>query len=397
MRDETSPAEGQAPIAQRLRTTLTRWISALGSVFRTLGNKDTIPYCALFPVSIGFSLSPQFSVSNYAGLLFCHIIRSGPTGGQLLTYWVDELHFRAHGDTLQSQLSIAGPFLTGPAVDLRPSKAWWKRYPVGTTILAIAALLGALSGILYTVLLFVSSPDVVISYFEPGILNTLENRPLVIPVSVTSEIRFSPVKVALLRPSLRSHSPEATELLNIDPATFEAATIPNLGPGQSVPIKIYAIAPQLPTGQVSPKSYTLAVEATAKAGIFRFSKLAKTGDRELRVWTATLKPVITRVNSLASNTCQVDATLYLPKQYPQGLQSEITVTGSPVQITDLNIAPTKDHKTDIDDKRTTAKITFSTPPLEQFQEYHYTVYLELSEATTEALCRDLSNRMEAKF
>jgi hypothetical protein len=331
-------------------------------------------------------------------LLFCHVVRD-TAETKLVTYWIDQLHFQAQGLSLQASQQLKDPCLKGAAIELQPRRAWWRRHSISNPVLVTAALIGALSVIENLYGQWFTPPDVVISYSELGALDCLANGPVVVPMNVSSRIQSRSANIVFLKPTLQSDSSPTPQELNVDVNAFEATSLPTLGPGQSVQIKIFAIAPTLDDSQVSPTSYKLSVEAIADAGKFTFSKKITAGNREFRVWPTGLKTPVTRVASYADNTCRFDSSLYLSKTHPQGLHAEITATGLPGQIKDMNVwwpSPPEFEKPP-DPTGTTMKIKFITPAFEQFQVFRYQVYLDLSQPANNEVCTNWSSKVIATF
>src|ERR1700680_1189181 len=111
--------------------------------------ESSIPYCVVFSQSIKFSFPPDFSISEYRGLLSCQAAKD--TLGskvKIIVYWRDEDHFRAHGGRLNDKLVLGAPDSAGPVIDVRQQReSFLKRHSLAAEVIGIAALFGALSGI----------------------------------------------------------------------------------------------------------------------------------------------------------------------------------------------------------------------------------------------------------
>lgn len=393
----TQATVGKSSVWKQLFASLAHGSSALRIAFRNLSTKDTIPYCASFPVRSGFSLPTKFSLSTYPGLLFCYLTRTA-ADEKLVTYWIDEEHFRAYSSAIQLLCSSESPILTGAVVDVRSHRTLSLRSKILAIAAAIAASFGALSAIRdYYGELF-SSPDVAITYSEPGVLNSIESGSIPVSLNVTNEVRYSS-KIEWSEAVMRPSSPQTGATLRVDPDILRAATIPNLAPGASTTIKIYITAPQLPESQRLPKTYILSIKARAKAGVWWFSKVVPAADKELRVWPETLgKPVTTEVSVNSTHSCRFGITLYLAKS-SMGLHAEITAIGTPKQLRYIWVQPMQPEQS----KPITSpdlrvmKFKFTTPPLEQFKEYNCKIYLELLQPSSEAVCSELSKSLDVSF
>ncbi len=381
-------------LAKTLAVWFKRRTTALGVALASLGEIVVgIPCACVFSLPSGFAYPDQFSISKYAGLVFCHVVRSA-NGDTLILYWSDEAHLGLYLDALVQDLNIkVKPQAVGSAIELRPRSSWWKRYSLAGKIVAVAALFGAFSAIQSSVAVWVSAPRASISYAETGRLDAVEGSDIVVPVTVTSEVRFAPLQVTFDPPTIRSRSGNALQTLKVDAASLP----PNLNPGQSIQVKIYGTAPKLDSGQTSSVGYDISVSASVKAGILRSSNNADAGKRELRVWPATLRKRAIAFARRYGNSCQFEDTLYLSRPYRRGLLGEIVAAGPPGEVSDLNTTALFDSR-DHDALRTTIKVKFHTPPFEAaFQEYKYQVYLDLSAPPSDETCRAWSGKLDTRF
>lgn len=381
-------------LAKALAAWFKRRTTDLGVALASLGEIIVgIPCACVFSLPSGFAYPDQFSISKYAGLVFCHVVRAA-NGDTLILYWSDETHLRLYLDALAQDLNIKEkPQAVGPVIELRPRSSWWKRYSLAGKIVAVAALFGAFSAIQSYIAVWVSVPRASISYSETGRLDAVEGGYIVVPVAVTSEVRFAPLQVTFDPPKIQSRSGNALQTLKVDAASLP----PNLNPGQSIQVKIYGTAPKLDSGQTSPVDYDISVSAIVKAGILRSSNHADAGKRELRVWPATLRKRAIAFSKRYRNTCQFEDTLYLSRPYRAGLQGEIVAAGSPGEVSDLNTtAP--DNSTTHDARQTVVKVTFKTPPFgTAFQEYNYQVFLDLSAPPSDETCLAWARKLDTSF
>ncbi len=212
---------------------------------------DTLPYLAIFGVTKGFSLPESFSQTKYSGLLCCHVTRSS-CESKLLTYWRDREYFDASTDSVQQQLSLNVPETTGYVTDVRrPTENLWKRLKLGTMLLSLAAIFGALSALQDYFGRIFASPEVVLAQADTGKLEVVEGLPFGVTFNVVSEVRSAPSKVAL---SATIQSQTGTVVSNLAVAP---SVIANLGAGQSAAIKITGIAPNHSRASGAPDVYRI--------------------------------------------------------------------------------------------------------------------------------------------
>jgi len=380
--------------AKILAIWLKRRAAALGVALASLGEVvGGVPFVCVFLLPSGFSFPDPFATSKYAGLMFCHVARSS-ANDTLILYWSDETHCRLYLDALTLDLSIkVKPQAVGSAIELRPRTGWWKRYSLASKIVALAALFGAFSAIQAYVAVWVSSPHASISYSDAGKLDAVEGSNIVVPVTVTSNVRFSPLEVTFDTPTVKSRSGAAPEALTVDAASLQS----HLNPGQSIQAKIYGTAPKLAASDASPVTYDISVSASAKAGALRYRGRLDAGMKELLVWPAGFRRRGFAFTKRYGNSCQFEDIVYLSRPYRRGLRGELDAQGEAGEVADLNTNALFDS-TDRDKPHTTIKVKFHTPGFETaFQKYVYQVYLDLSAPPTEETCRAWSGRLDIGF
>lgn len=361
-----------------------------------LGEDDPrIPHFSVFSAREGFSFPKDFSVSDFKGLLFCHVSKEG-TSEKVIAYWVDEQHYKAHSDIFKRKLSIYGPDLAGATIETRrPHDPFWRRYKVGTWILAMAALLGALSALRdYSAVLF-AAPDVVLTQPDSGRLDIVEGTAFAASVSASSEVRITPSKVSFASALVKPRIQGSAFGLRIEP------DVVRLPAGQTITVRMFGTAPEHSKGQGAPDVYDLEIKADAITGIFRHRPIHTT--RELWVWTAKDRIGMARWQASTSGKqeCKLVGTLYSAAARPQGIPVEIRLSNKLGEVTAVYVwapsAPIGPPLTVNDEGITTRKFEFQTAPLEGFSQYQLQVMLQMSEPVTSEVCSRQAGNVKVSF
>jgi hypothetical protein len=384
---------GQAANAppEKQRNLLVRLIKILNK------NTNAIPYSSVTSADPGLSFPDGFLVSDYKGLLSCHIVK-GEGKDQLVNYWIDEDHYKASGDILRNKLklSLPSPPYSGKVIEVKcPRGSLWKRYPIGTTILTIAAVFGALSAIRdYFGVLF-AAPQVELSYSALGKLDVIENTQISVPLTAVSEVRFAPTQISIDSVALQPTNEGQSVSLGADPQV-----LPSLVPGQSQSIKIEGTAPKVTDPQRSgnygsPKIYDLSVKATANAGIFRFARHTPVAALTVWVWPLTPKTAIVSMPNRTSNACEMDGNVYISEPGPSGTTAKVEVvltnrTREPVPTMIVSPPPGVDSPSVLTPSGSNRmqKAEFRIPAPGRFQTYPYKVFLEFPKKVTDHDCQE---------
>lgn len=359
-------------------------------------DESPIPYSATFEVPSGFSFSNTFLVSDFRGLLFCNIVRANPDE-RLISYWIDEDHFKIFSGKFQFHLGLTSPVFQGPAVEVkRKERPWWKpreHFSSREWILAVFASIGALLGLRdYAAVLF-AAPDVILSYSDAGHTNAVVGEEFTVPIAVSSEVRFAPATVVFRSASIQPHLGGTSA-----PLTFDFSVLPNLPAGQFQTVKVSGFAPQQSTTHVTPDVYDLTLTADAKAGILRWKHQLHAPKRELWVWPASSAGPPPSVATAAATACELQGIIYVPKAYPQGLLATFILNAPRRDV--IRMFVTASSNSDAKSLRTdkgpdsTLKTEFRTPPLDKFQQYRYKVTIYLTKLVEKKDCEILSSNLK---
>ena len=367
----------------------------LADMRKAFKKKDAqIPYFAVFTKSATISFPPDFSAASFPGLLFCHIVR-GSTSDQVITYWRDEEHFKAHSPAFLSGVGLTGQSGCGLVVDLKQqSVSVWERLSLKEWVLGIFALAGAILGIRDYLAVLIAAPDVTISYPDFGRLDVVEGAQISVPVTVWSQVRFASAKVSFSLASMQLGI--TSKQLNLD-----AAVLPNLASGQSTSVKITGTAPGHTETQESPDVYILSIEAKAKAGVLWPSGQIHAPSREVWVWRAAPSAPHPTVVRAVGQVCESKGLVYVSKPSVSGLDAEFVLNSPRDVITEMSVTAAANSSQRISQAETasttTRKIAFRTPPFDKFQEYHYNLILYSSKAVARSDCETWVGALEVNL
>jgi hypothetical protein len=361
-----------------------------------LGEDQNIPHLSVFTASTAFSFPKDFSVSDYSGLLFCHVSKDGPVE-KLVAYWADEQHFAAHVEIFKSKLSLHGPYLAGAIIEVHRSRPrFWSRHKLGTWILALAAFVGALSALRDYSAVLLAAPDVVLTQPDAGRLDIVEGTGLAALVSASSEVRTTPSKISFVSAKAKARTGGSVFQLRIEP------DVVRLPAGQTITVKMFGTAPEHSKGQGAPDVYELEVNAQADTGIFRRVRPIDTS-REVWVWAAKDQIGMSRwqASNSAKQECKFVGTLYSAAARPQGIPVEIRLSSMLGMVTAVYVwAPSASIGLPLtvnDEGVTTRKFEFQTAQLENFSQYQLQVTLQMTESVTKEVCERQAANVKVSF
>jgi hypothetical protein len=308
-------------------------------------------------------------------------------------YWIDEAHHDAFIAGVKKDLSMDAPLYSGAVIEIIcPRAPLWRRYPLGSYILAVAAVFGALSAIQdYFGVLF-DAPGVEISYSSAGRLDVIENAQISVPLQVTSDVRLAKTQVKFGTVTLRQTSGASAGLAQAPEVNPQV--IPSLGPGQEQPITIIGKAPKLATSKEL-ATYELSFAARADAGRFRFAQNISVAPRTIWVWP--LNPYTSLQNAARHppTVCEMDGHIYTSAPAPPGtaIKLEVIMTNrGSSQGPDMVVSPPPGVDQPVTvvpfGSKGLEKAEFRIPAVGNFQTYSYGVFLEFHRQVTDGECKD---------
>jgi|SRR5580692_574785 hypothetical protein len=373
----------------------------LARIIRSFAKSGSaVPYSSVYECAKGFLFQPAFSVSDFPGLLFCHIVKDS-LADKVVTYWIDRDHFEAYGEAFRQRTSLSGLVdLAGAVIGTKYRQTpWWKfwealdHYSAKEWILAIFAVMGAFLGIRDYLAVLIATPDVAISYPDNGRLDVVEGAQFAVPVTVESEVRFAPVEIEFTSAVIQASAGQ------VHPLSLDQSVLPNLGSGQSQSIKVTGGAPTHIQGARSPDVYSFSIGANAKAGILRRQKHVDGPRREVWVWPSNTVWPPPAVSQAVNKMCELDGVVYVSKPHPRGLLAGFSVAAPRDEITQISVTAAYNSTPTLfradTGATTTQKLEFQTPPFDKFfQEYRYKIFLYSSGAVTSASCANLSKGLD---
>jgi len=385
-----------AVLPGRLRRALQRAVQAVTK------SGEPIAYTSVFSVAAAFSFPATFSSKEFPGLLFCHIVRAA-SGDKVVACWRDQGHFLAYLGSFQSKAGVAGPpEFEGPTVEVKyPETPWWNiwkklgEYRPKELLIGLLAVVGALLGLRdYFAVLF-ARPDVHISYTDDGPLNVVEGAQFSVPLSVTSQVRFTPAYVTFAQPQMRLSGGQAI------PVAISREILPNLATGVTDTVNLSGTAPAFSRHQMSPDDYQLSVMGHARAGLVRPIGNLEIPNHEVRVWPASPLVVPIKLARAAGTICSFDGEAYISKPQVQGLDAEFLVEAPITELEGINVtAPATtaaiSYGTD-DPPMRTKKFEFRTIPIDKFEKYTYKIFLYAPSSVTPSSCEGLAPNIKVHF
>jgi len=385
-----------ADLPRKLRRGLLRAVKAITK------SGEPVAFSAVFSVASGFSFPATFSVIEFPGLLFCHIVRI-TSGDKVVTCWRDEGHLRAYLEAFQTKSGVSStPDFVGPAVEAKyPETPWWKVWTKLAEsspkewIVGLLAILGAFLGVRDYLAVFLATPEVAISYTDDAHIDTVEGAQFIVPLAVRSEVRFAPAYVTFVRQEIQAPG-GATK-----PVVLSREILPNLAAGVSESVNISGTAPKFSGKRRAPDIYEFSIKAQARAGLLRGTKNLDAPAHELWVWPSAPLVAPPTVVEAAGNICRLDGLAYISKPKPQGLDAEFIAAAPTGELDRMNVSAAANSvprflQTDSPPTRT-IKVEFRTPPFDKFQEYSYHILLYAPGAVTKASCEKLAPGVEVYF
>jgi hypothetical protein len=359
-------------------------------------SEGPVPYSAVFTISSPFSVPSPFSISDFPGLLVCHVVKGTPHD-RVMTYWLDEPHFRAYMDSFMRTIGVTNLSYTGAAVEIKLRKdpwwRFWRRISAKELVIAIFAFTGAVLGIRdYSAVLF-AAPDVTLSYSGMERIDSVEGSQITVPVTVRSEVRFAPAFVKFTSAAILPRSGTREAKLLID-----TSSLPSLVTGEFKSINLAVQAPAHDNDSKLPDIYDLEVTAETKAGILRWRK-SISAKREFWVWPAQPSGPLPRVSHVAGPVCELTGIVYIAKPYPKGLAAQFALVAMGRTLPDMSVTADRDAASS---ERTffttsTRKIEFQTPPIEKFYPYPYRISLISAQPVTSIQCEGWSRGLKVSL
>jgi hypothetical protein len=382
-----------AALTGKFRRALVRAVQAISK------SGEPVAHSAVFPVASGFSFPTAFTVKEFPGLLFCHIVRVS-SGDRVVTCWRDEPHFRAYFGVFQTKAGVpAAPDFDGPSIDIKYRETpWWKlwaklgEYSPKEWIIGLLAIVGAVLGLRDYFAVFFASPEISMSYTDDAHTSVVEGAQFVVPLTVRSEVRFVPSYVSFVRHQLQSPSSPAR------PLTVSRIILPNLAAGVSETVNLSGIAPGFSRKQSAPDVYHISARAQGKAGLARSKMPFDSPDHDLWVWPSTPLVSPPKEAEAAGQICRFSGKAYISKPEPQGLQAEFIAQGPVAELDHMNVTAATNSTQQSFEAHTpstrTLKVEFRTPPFEKFEEYHYDILLYSAGTVTKTSCEKLISGIE---
>jgi hypothetical protein len=354
------------------------------------GNEAPVPYSAIFVATPPFYFPSTFSTSDFPGLLLCHVVKG--SDDRVVTYWLDESHFRAYGEAFTRAVGLSAAQYSGVAVEIKqPRHPWWmfwRRISAKELVLGVFAFVGAILGLRDYSAELLARPEVTMSFPAVAHIDTAAGSESTVPVTIRSEMQYSKLFVKSMSTHIQPESAGKMELL------LDASRITNLAPGELKTFNLVIKAPPHSDPNMPPDVFTVAVDAYVKAGKLRFwNEPPKSGQQKLWVWAAVPTGPPPTISRAVGRLCELTGTVYVAKPYPKGLVGEAKlVDASGAALPEMSIHAARDDasKDQLFSNSGTQEVEFRTPPIEKFTSYPYTVSLISSQPLGSGQCENWS-------
>ena len=242
-------------------------MSAIGKAIALLATSSEadVPSAVLYDVAPDFEF-PEFTTSDYAGLLSVSLIR-GNGESRIFVCWKTGSAAATRGPTFDKRLGLNAPVWRGPIAAVSVAKSPLIKRATELVVL-LAAAVGVLSAVRdYFPDLF-SKPEVVIRPADSNPVNIVERGVLATQMGAYNEARYGKAYLGLSPPQLKADCKTGKPLstLNIDPEK-----IGQIAAGNSARFAVSGLVPELPNN-IPPKQLRVCVSGTADAGWLRTSE-----------------------------------------------------------------------------------------------------------------------------
>jgi hypothetical protein len=270
----------------------------------------SIPVAAEWKVSADYILPKDFSVSAFAGLIQCQVLRSSHP--RLLTFWKSGDHLRTQSPAFSKAVGVADRIWDGEIADVRQTRASYLPTSLFDGLVKASAIIGAATVVYqaYSRLLAPAEVSVEIAAIQP--LDASPNSSIRIPLSITNHSTSADARVELsdFRASV------ADSGIDYGPRLFP------LDPGERTDATLTAH-----TGKAG--DIRVVLNARATSGWWRRQQVTPV-TVDLKIWPAQQRTDFYAVESeCASERCVMRSDLLIGQNEPTGLDCWARVVGVP--------------------------------------------------------------------
>lgn len=356
---------------------LNRRIAAIVKlVARKLQAVNAVPYCYVYSLPSGFLPPTDFKSGAYPGLLAWHLVNE-PSAPKLISYWQDKSSYDYTHSRFEGAVGIAQHVegWGGAAGDLHAKEPGWWPVSVNEVLLAVAALIGAVTVVWNTaagiVETWLASPKTEISFAVPRV-DVSQGDQIKVQVNARNATAFVPVRLVA---TAQLTANDARQPVSLTPSEFQS-----VAPDAPVTMMAAAQAPALKAAHSGASVYKLAVSADARTWRFGHTK-TDTGDLPVLVWPKSYgwTRQLRRVAQSDPSMYSALGTLYSGSSPPAKVSGTLSIIAPESTALGINVQPPFMRKPDSDQPtpsppaggRRTILMVFDSPSLEKYHAYTF--------------------------
>lgn len=333
------------------------------------------PYCVVIDAADGV-LARSRVPGKTTGLISELDVREG-NAGFVVTLWATREAFRAWSSLAGSD-AIPNFMHQGYVADVEPRRTrFWSRKTLGTKLLSLVAILGALSALnTYAATIF-ESASVGVVHTAPDPLNVLAGQEIRSQIRVVARTRASSVVIDAIPVVLVPKTGEAIIFKADD------QMLPSLPPGQSQELAVFGTAPPLRPGSTEPERYDLAATVEARGGLLSFQRKFRAPLRPVKIWQElqwTQQPV---PSAKCQAQCLFTGQIYAGRTYANGVHVQVTVADARLNLGGLTLDGVSTKGSPSQGSSVSTGI-WQTGPLQAFNAYPYSILVQARDSTKPA-------------
>jgi hypothetical protein len=327
------------------------------------------PYCGVIGVAEGAPAKSR-APGKIAGLISELDVRRGDARF-VVTLWATRDAFRRGASAFLAGLGGTSTVLQqGYVAEVEPRRTgFWSGKTLGTKLMSLVALLGALSA-LYTYAGTIFEPaSVGVVHTTPDLLNLLAGDPIRSEIRVVARTRSSSVVIDAIPVALVPQPGDAS----LFKADYQM--LPSLPPGQSQELAVFGPSPPMRPGSSEPERYDLQATVVARGGLLSFQRKFPVPPRQVQIWQELQGTEQPKPSPKCQAQCLFTGQIYAGRSYPNGVRVQATIADARLDLGDLTIDGVATKGSPSQGSSVSTGI-WQTGALQAFTAYPYTILVQ---------------------
>jgi hypothetical protein len=332
------------------------------------------PYCAVIGVADGAPAKSR-APGKTAGLISELDVRRGEARF-VVTLWATRDAFRRGASAFLAGLGGTSTVLQqGYVAEVAPRRGgFWSRTTLGTKLVSLVAILGALSA-LYTYAGTIFEPaSVGVVHATPDLLNLLAGDEIRSQIRVVARTRASSVVIDTIPVALVPQAGDAS------PFKADYQMLPALAPGQSQELAVSGPSPAKRPGSTEPERYDLQATVVARGGLLSWQRRFPSPPRQVRIWQELQWTEAPAPSSKCQAQCLFTGQIYAGRNYPNGVRVQVSIADGRLNLGGLTIDGVSTKGNPSQGSSVSTGI-WQTGALQGFNAYPYSILVQARDST----------------